>query len=245
MSEATPKRTAIVTGGTRGLGAAAAKALLAAGHNVVALYIGNVQAAHDFKKETGIDVYKCDVSHFAECRDVIGTIEQKYGSVDIIVNNAGITRDAFLHKMEHKDWEAVINVNLNSYFNVCRQVVPGMRERGWGRIVNISSINGRKGQFGQTNYSAAKAGILGFTMALAQESANKGITVNAICPGYIKTEMTMAMKPEVLDSIIKTIPVGHMGEPSDIANMVAYLASENGKFITGAIFDINGGLWMG
>ena len=244
MTETT-QRTAVVTGGTRGLGAAAAKALLAAGHNVVALYIGNVDAARDFKKETGIDVYKCDVSHFAECRDVLGTIAEKYGSIDIVVNNAGITRDGFLHKMEHKDWESVINVNLNSCFNVCRQVVPGMRDRKWGRIINMSSVNGRKGQFGQTNYSASKAGIIGFTMALAQENANKGVTVNAICPGYIKTEMTMAMPQEVLDSIVKTVPMGHMGDPSDIADMVEFLASDKGKFITGAVMDINGGLWMG
>lgn len=239
------KRTAIVTGGTRGLGAAAAKALLAEGHNVVALYIGRVEDARAFKAETGVDVYKCDVSHFGECKDVVEAITKKYGSVDIVVNNAGITRDGFLHKMEAKDWEAVINVNLNSCFNICRQVVGGMRERGWGRIINLSSVNGRKGQFGQTNYSASKAGIIGFTMALAQENANKGITVNAICPGYIKTEMTMAMPPNVLEGIVKSVPMGHMGEPSDIADMVAYLASDKGKFITGAVMDINGGLWMG
>lgn len=244
MTTPTTKRTAVVTGGNRGLGAAAAKALLAAGHNVVAIYIGRVDDARKFKEETGVDVYKCDVSHFGECKEVFGAIEKKYGTIDILVNNAGITRDGFLHKMEHKDWEAVINVNLNSQFNTCRQVVPGMRARGWGRIINISSINGQKGQFGQTNYSAAKAGIIGFTKALAQENANKGITANVICPGYIMTEMTGAMQPEILESIRQGIPVGHLGEPADIAEMVAYLASDKAKFITGATMSVNGGQLM-
>lgn len=238
------KRTAIVTGGTRGLGAAAAKALLAAGCNVIALYIGRVDEAQAFKKETGIDVYKCDVSHFAEVQEVIATLEKKYGHCDILVNNAGITRDGFLHKMERKQWDDVININLSSSFNTCRAVVPGMRERGWGRIINISSINGQKGQFGQTNYSAAKAGLIGFTKALAQENANKGITVNVIAPGYIMTEMTGAMQPEILEGIRKGIPMGHLGQPEDIADMVAYLASDKAKFITGATFSVNGGQYM-
>ena len=240
----TIKRTAVVTGGNRGLGAASAKALLAAGHNVVAIYIGRVDDAHAFKKETGIDVYKCDVSHFAECREVFGAIEKKYGTIDILVNNAGITRDSFLHKMEHKQWEDVITVNLNSQFNTTRQVINGMRERKWGRIINISSINEQKGQFGQTNYSAAKAGIIGFTKALAQEGANKGVTANVICPGYIMTEMTGAMQPEILEAIRQGIPMGHLGEPNDIGDMVAYLASDKAKFITGATFSINGGQHM-
>lgn len=238
------KRTAVVTGGNRGLGAAAAKALLRDGFNVVAIYIGRVDDAHAFKKETGIDVYKCDVSHFAECKEVFGAIEKKYGTIDVLVNNAGITRDGFLHKMEHKDWEAVITVNLNSQFNTTRQVINGMRTRGWGRIINISSINGQKGQFGQTNYSAAKAGIIGFTKALAQENANKGVTANVICPGYIMTEMTGAMNPEILEGIRKGIPMGNLGEPSDIGEMVSYLASDKAKFITGATMSINGGQHM-
>ena len=239
------KRTAVVTGGNRGLGAAAAKALQKAGHNVVAIYIGRVDDARAFKNETGIDVYKCDVSHFGECKEVFGAIEKKYGTIDILVNNAGITRDSFLHKMEQKQWEDVMSINMNSQFNTTRQVINGMRERKWGRIVNISSINGRKGQFGQTNYSAAKAGILGFTRALAQESANKGITVNAICPGYILTEMTQAMPPEILESIRTQVPMGRLGQPHEIGEMVAYLCSDNAAFITGATFDVNGGQWMG
>jgi acetoacetyl-CoA reductase len=238
------KRTAIVTGGTRGLGAAAGKALLAGGCNVVALYVGRPDDAQAFKKETGIDVYKCDVSHFAEVQDVIGTLEKKYGHCDILVNNAGITRDGFLHKMDRKQWDDVININLSSSFNTCRAVVPGMRDRKWGRIINISSINGQKGQFGQTNYSAAKAGIIGFTKALAQENANKGITVNVVCPGYIMTEMTAAMQPEILESIRVGIPMGHLGEPNDIADMISYLASDKAKFITGATFSVNGGQLM-
>jgi acetoacetyl-CoA reductase len=238
------KRTAVVTGGNRGLGAAAGKALLAAGHNVVAIYIGRVDEAHAFKKETGIDVYKCDVSHFAEVQEVFSAIDKKYGGIDILVNNAGITRDGFLHKMERAQWDAVINVNLSSSFNTCRAVVPGMRDRKWGRIINISSINGQKGQFGQTNYSAAKAGILGFTKALAQENANKGVTVNAVCPGYIMTEMTGAMQPEILESIRQGIPMGHLGEPADIGDMIAYIASDKAKFITGATFSVNGGQHM-
>jgi len=242
---ASTKRTAVITGGNRGLGAAAAKSLLAAGHNVVAIYIGRVDDAHNFKKETGIDVYKCDVSHFSECKEVFGAIEKKYGAIDILVNNAGITRDSFMHKMELAQWEAVITTNLNSQFNTTRQVINGMRDRKWGRIINISSINGRKGQFGQTNYSAAKAGILGFTMALAQENANKGITVNAICPGYILTEMTQAMAPEILESIRTQIPMGRLGQPHEIGDMIAYLCSDSAAFITGAKFDVNGGQWMG
>ncbi len=237
-------KVAIVTGGTRGIGAAISKALIAEGYNVAAIYHGNIDAANAFKSETGAHVYKVDVSSFAECKAGVEQIEKELGPIAALVNNAGITKDSMLHKMEEDAWHAVIETNLTSCFSMCRAVIAGMRERNFGRIVNISSINGQKGQLGQTNYSAAKAGIIGFTKALALESASKGITVNAICPGYIETEMTGAMKQEVLDSIIRSIPVARMGKPQEIADIVAFLASEKAAFITGATITANGGQYM-
>ncbi len=237
-------KVAIVTGGTRGIGAAISRALIADGFTVAAIYHGNIDAANAFRSETGSHVYKVDVANFAECRAGVEQIEKELGPVAVLVNNAGITRDGMLHKMEEDAWHAVIETNLTSCFNMCRAVITGMRERQFGRVINISSINGQKGQLGQTNYSAAKAGIIGFTKALALESAAKGITVNAICPGYIETEMTGAMKQEVLDGIIRSIPVARMGKPSEIADIVAFLSSDKAAFMTGATLTANGGQYM-
>ncbi len=237
-------RIAIVTGGTRGIGLAITKALIAEGHKVAALYHGNDEAAQKCAAETGAKVYKADVADFAACQKVVAQIESEMGPVDILVNNAGITKDGMLHKMPEDNWHAVIETNLTSCFNMSRAVIAGMRERGFGRIVNISSINGQKGQLGQCNYSAAKAGMLGFTRALALESAAKGITVNAICPGYIATDMTSAMPQEVLDSIIRQIPAARMGKPEEIADMVTFLASDRAAFVTGATMSANGGQYM-
>ena len=238
------KKVAIVTGGTRGIGAAISEALLQAGFAVAAIYHGNEEAAHAFRDRTGAHAYKVDVADYASCAAGVAQIEKETGPVAVLVNNAGITRDGMLHKMEAEAWHAVIETNLTSCFNMCRAVVGGMRERNFGRIVNISSINGQKGQLGQTNYSAAKAGMIGFTKALALEGASKGITVNAICPGYIATEMTGAMKQEVLDGIIRSIPMARMGQPSEIAEAVAFLASDHAAFITGATLAVNGGQYM-
>lgn len=237
-------RIAIVTGGTRGIGFSITKALIAEGYKVAALYHGNEEAAQKCAAETGAKVYKADVADFAACQSVVAQIESEMGPVDILVNNAGITKDGMLHKMPEDNWHAVIETNLTSCFNMCRAVIAGMRERGFGRIVNISSINGQKGQLGQCNYSAAKAGMLGFTRALALESAAKGITVNAICPGYIATDMTSAMPQEVLDSIIRQIPAARMGKPEEIADMVVFLASDRAAFVTGATMSVNGGQYM-
>ena len=237
-------RVALVTGGTRGIGANIAKKLKADGYKVAANYAGHDETAAKFKAETGIDVFKFDVSDFDSVAKGIDAVVSSLGPVEILVNNAGITRDGMLHKMGIDAWQAVIDTNLTSCFNLCRTVVPAMREAGFGRIVNISSINGQKGQMGQTNYSAAKAGMIGFTKALAQEGAFKGITANVICPGYIATEMTSAMKQEVLDSIVKQIPVGRMGKPEEIADMVAYLVRDDSAYITGATFSVNGGQYM-
>ncbi len=238
-------RVALVTGGSRGIGAAAAKALKAAGCNVAASYAGNDEAANAFKAETGIPVFKWDVSDAAACAAGIKQVEAALGPVDILVNNAGITKDAMFHKMTLEQWQAVINTNLNSLFNITHPVWGGMRDRGFGRIICISSINGQKGQMGQTNYSAAKAGELGFVKALAQEGAAKGVTVNAICPGYIGTEMVRAIAQDVLDKrIIPQIPVGRLGEPEEIARAVAFLASDDAGFITGATLSVNGGQYM-
>lgn len=234
-------RKAVVTGGTRGIGAAISKALKVAGCDVAASYAGNDEAAAKFKSETGIAVIKFDVSDYDACAKALGEI----GQVDILVNNAGITKDGMFHKMTKDQWYAVINTNLNSLFNMCRPVIDGMRERGFGRIINISSINGQKGQMGQTNYSAAKAGDIGFTKALAQENANKGITVNVICPGYIATEMVMAVPKDVLEkSIIPQIPVRRLGQPEEIARCVVFLASDDAGFITGTTLSANGGQHM-
>ena len=237
------KGVAVVTGGTRGIGLAIAKALKAEGHKVAALYHGNEENAEKFRKDVGMAV-KHDVSDFKACEKAAQEIETALGPISILVNNAGITRDAMLHKMSEENWHDVIETNLTSCFNMCRVIVPGMRERNFGRIVNISSINGQKGQLGQANYAAAKAGMIGFTKSLAQENAAKGITVNAICPGYIETDMTASMRQEVLDSIVRQIPIGRMGHPDDIAAIVAFLASEKAGFITGSTITANGGQYM-
>jgi len=238
-------RVALVTGGTRGIGAAVCKALKGAGHRVAANYAGNDAAAAAFSAETGIATFKWDVSDFEACRAGIAAVTAELGPVEVLVNNAGITRDGMLHKMTPEQWHAVINTNLNSVFNMCRNVIEGMRERNFGRIVTISSINGQKGQMGQTNYSAAKAGELGFTKALAQENASKGITVNAICPGYIGTEMVRAMPQEVLEKrVLPQIPLGRLGEPEEIARCVVFLAADQAGFITGSTLTVNGGQYL-
>jgi acetoacetyl-CoA reductase len=235
---------AVVTGGTRGIGLEISRALVKDKCKVAAIYHGNEKAAKDFKKDTGQEAFKADVADFESCEEVIRKIEKKLGPVTILVNNAGITRDGMLHKMPEEDWHSVIETNLTSCYNMCRAVMAGMRERGFGRVINISSINGQKGQLGQANYAAAKAGMLGFTKALALESARKGITVNAVCPGYINTDMTEGMDSHVLESIIKQIPIGRMGKPGEIAAIVAFLASEKASFITGATISANGGQYM-
>jgi acetoacetyl-CoA reductase len=238
-------QVAVVTGGTRGIGAAISKALKAAGYDVAAIYAGNDEAAQKFKGETGIAVYKWDVSSYDACEAGLKQVESDLGPVEVLVNNAGITRDAMFHRMKPEQWTAVINTNLNSLFNMCRPVIEGMRAAKFGRIVNISSINGQKGQMGQTNYSSAKAGDIGFTKALAQENARAGITVNAICPGYINTEMVQAVPKEVLDkNIIPQIPVSRLGEPEEIARIVVFLASKESGFITGSTISANGGQYM-
>ena len=237
-------RTALVTGGTRGIGKAIAIALKQAGCKVAANYAGNDQAAEAFKAETGIDVFKWSVADYDACKAGIETVEAELGPIDILVNNAGITRDAPFHKMKPEQWREVIETNLNGVFNMTHPVWAGMRERGFGRIVTISSINGQKGQFGQANYSASKAGDLGFTKALAQEGARKGITVNAVCPGYIATDMVMAVPEEVRNQIIAGIPVGRLGEAEEIARCVVFLTSDEAGFITGATLTANGGQYM-
>ena len=238
-------RVAVVTGGTRGIGEAIAKALKAAGYNVAANYAGNDEAAQKFKGASGIPVYKWDVSSFQACEAGLKQVAADLGPVEVLVNNAGITRDTMFHRMKPEQWTDVVNTNLNSLFNMCRPVIEGMRERKFGRIINISSINGQKGQMGQTNYSAAKAGELGFTKALAQESARSGITVNAICPGYIATEMVKAVPKEVLEkNILPLIPLGRLGEPEEIARCVVFLASDEAGLITGSTLSANGGQVM-
>jgi acetoacetyl-CoA reductase len=238
-------KVAVVTGGTRGIGAAISKALAASGYKVAAVYYGNDAAAAKFKAETGVGVYKWDVADFEACSAGLAQVAKDLGPVEILVNNAGITKDGMFHKMTPEQWYGVINTNLNSLFNMCRPVIEGMRERGFGRIVNISSINGQKGQMGQVNYSASKAGDLGFTKALAQENANKGITVNAICPGYIATEMVMAVPKDVLEkAILPQIPVRRLGQPEEIARCVLFLAAEESGFITGSTLTANGGQHM-
>ena len=238
-------KVAVVTGGTRGIGAAVSIALKAAGYTVAAVYHGNDVAAADFKAAHGIATFKWNVSDFEACKAGIAEVEKELGPVAVLVNNAGITRDGMFHKMTLEQWRAVIDTNLSSLFNMCRPVIEGMRERGFGRIVNISSINGQKGQMGQVNYSAAKAGDLGFTKALAQENAAKGVTVNAICPGYIATEMVMAVPKEVLEkSILPHIPARRLGQPEEVARCVVFLASDDSGFITGATLSANGGQLM-
>jgi acetoacetyl-CoA reductase len=238
-------RVAVVTGGTRGIGAAVSKALKAAGYVVAATYNANDEAAEKFKAETGVHVYKWNVAVYEDCVAGLAGVEKELGPVDILVNNAGITKDGMFHKMTPDQWFSVINTNLNSLFNMCRPVIEGMRERGFGRIINISSVNGQKGAMGQTNYAAAKAGDIGFTKSLALENANKGITVNAICPGYIATEMVKAVKKEVLDNaILPQIPMRRLGEPEEVARCVVFLAADDAGFITGSTISANGGQHM-
>jgi acetoacetyl-CoA reductase len=238
-------RVALVTGGTRGIGAAISKALKAAGYKVAASYAGNDEAAQKFKAETGIPVFKWDVSSFEACGAGIKQVEAEVGPIEVLVNNAGITKDGMFHRMTPDQWNAVIGTNLGSLFNMTRQVWDGMRARKFGRVVNISSINGQKGQTGQVNYSAAKAGELGFTKALAQEGAKAGITVNAICPGYINTEMVQAVPKDVLEkSILPLIPIGRLGEPEEIARCVVFLAADEAGLLTGATLTANGGQYF-
>ncbi len=238
-------RVALVTGGSRGIGAAISVALKAAGHNVAANYAGNDDAANAFKAETGIPVFKWSVADYDACAEGIKKVEAELGPVDILVNNAGITRDGMFHKMTKEQWQEVMSTNLNGLFNMSHPVWPGMRDRKFGRIINISSINGQKGQMGQVNYSSAKAGDLGFTKSLAQEGAFKGITVNAVCPGYIGTEMVRAIDEEVLKkNILPHIPVGRLGEPEEIASIVAFLSRDDSGFITGSTISANGGQAM-
>jgi acetoacetyl-CoA reductase len=238
-------RVALVTGGTRGIGEAISIALKDEGYKVAANYGGNDQAANAFKDKTGIPVFKWDVADFEACQAGIKQVEAELGPIDVLVNNAGITRDTTLHRMTPEQWRAVLATNLDSVFNMTRGVIEGMRARNFGRIVSISSINGQKGQFGQANYSAAKAGLIGFTKAVAQENAAKGITVNAVAPGYIGTEMVRAVPEEVLKAkILPLIPVGRLGEPEEVARCVVFLASDAAGFITGATLSANGGQYM-
>jgi len=238
-------RVAVVTGGTRGIGEAISIALKNKGCRVAANYGGNDTAARQFQAETGIPIYKFDVSDYAACQDGVARITRDLGPIDILVNNAGITRDAMLHRMTKDNWDAVIRTDLDSVFNMTRLVIEGMRSRSFGRIVNISSINGRKGQMGQANYSAAKAALLGFSKAVAQEAASRGITCNVIAPGYIATEMVRAVPKEILDTkIIPQIPAGRLGTAEEIARCVTFLAADEAGFITGSCLDANGGQYM-
>jgi len=237
-------RVALVTGGTRGIGYGIVERLKADGFQVAAGYAGNEEAAKACADQLGVMIVKGNVGEFEDCQRAVAEVEAKLGPVDVLVNNAGITRDAMLHKMTPQQWNEVIFVNLASIFNMSRQVIEGMRERGYGRIINISSINGQKGQMGQTNYSAAKAGVIGFTKALAQETAAKGITVNCVAPGYIDTEMVSQVPQNVLDRIVGGIPVGRLGKAEEIAACVAFLAREDASFITGATLTVNGGQHM-
>jgi acetoacetyl-CoA reductase len=235
-------RTALVTGGTRGIGAAISKALKAAGYTVAASYAGNDEAARAFTGETGIETYKWSVADYDACAEGVKKVEAAHGPVEVLVNNAGITRDAMFHRMTPQQWREVIDTNLNGVFNMTHPVWSGMRERKFGRVITISSINGQKGQAGQANYSASKSGDLGLTKALAQEGARAGITVNAVCPGYIGTEMVRAIDEKVLnEKIIPQIPVGRLGEPDEIARIVTFLASDDAGFITGSTISANGG----
>ena len=237
-------KTVLVTGGTRGIGRAISETMVKKGYKVAANYAGNDAAAQECAEAIGVKVYKFDVGDYDAVTAGRAAIEADLGPIDIVINNAGITRDAPFHKMTKDQWQQVIDVDLTSAFNVTRQVWDGMRERGWGRVINISSINGQKGQFTQANYSAAKAGLIGFTKALAYEGAKKGITSNCVAPGYIDTEMLAAVKPEVLEGIIATIPVGRLGKAEEIASMCAYLASDEAAFINGATMTVNGAQYI-
>jgi len=237
-------RVALVTGGTRGLGEAICIALKEAGYKVVANYAHDDDRAKKFTKKTGIKTYKWDVASDKDCHEAVEKIEKEVGPVDILVNNAGITRDAMLHKMHPDDWELVLKTNLSSCFYMCHAVINKMRDKKFGRIINISSINGLAGQMGQTNYSAAKAGMIGFSKALARESAIKNITVNVIAPGYTNTDMIKGVPEKVMEKIVAQIPVGRVGEPTDIARCVLFLASDDAGFITGETISVNGGHYM-
>jgi acetoacetyl-CoA reductase len=237
-------KVALVTGGTRGIGRAITERLAKDGFRVAANYAGNDEAAGRCAAEFGVKAYKWDVGDYDACAEGIAAVTKDLGPVDVLINNAGITRDATLHRMTRQQWDDVIRVDLTSAFNLCRLTIEGMRERNYGRIVNISSINGQKGQIGQVNYSAAKAGLIGFTKALAQENAKKGITVNVICPGYIDTEMVAAVPEKVLEGIVATIPVGRLGKAEEIAACVSFLVGPGAGFITGATLTANGGQYI-
>ena len=237
-------RVALVTGGTRGIGAAIARDLKKAGYAVAATFAGNVEKAEAFRGETGIAVFQWDVADAGACAAGIKQVEGEVGPVDILVNNAGITRDGWFHKMDYDAWSAVLKTNLDSMFTMSRPVIEGMRERNFGRVINISSINGQKGQIGQVNYATAKAGVIGFTKALALENARKGITVNCICPGYIDTDMVAEVPEKVLAGIVAAIPVNRLGTVDEIASLVTYIASDAAGFMTGSILSINGGQYM-
>lgn len=242
---AAEKRTALVTGGVQGLGAAAARALADAGVTVAVGHLGGGERAEAFGQDTGIPVFEWDVSDIEACEHGVAAVEDAIGPIDILVNNAGVNRDGMFHKMDREAWDAVLRVDLGSMFNVTRQVIAGMRERGFGRIINISSVNAARGQAGQTNYCAAKAGVEGFTRALARESAGKGITVNAIAPGYADTAMVEAVPDKVLEQILDAVPLSRLAEPAEIGRCVRFLASDEAGFITGATLPVNGGLRMG
>ena len=237
-------RVALITGGTRGIGAAISIKLKETGYKVAAIYAGNDETATKFSTENKIDIFKWSIGNYEECVAGIKNVEENLGPIDILVNNAGITRDGMFHKMSQDQWRDVINVNLNGLFNMTHPVWDGMRAREFGRIVNISSINGQRGQLGQANYSAAKAGELGFTKSLALEGARKGITVNAICPGYINTDMVKAMSEKAIEATENQIPVGHLGEPEDIARCVKFLVADESTFITGSTITANGGHYL-
>ena len=237
-------RVAFVTGGTRGIGRAICERLKADGLKVAAGYSGNEEAAQSLVRDLGVMVVKGNVGSFEDCKIAVDAVTSQLGPIEVLVNNAGITRDAVFHRMKPEQWSEVIRVNMDSVFNMTRHVIDSMREREWGRIINISSINGQKGQMGQTNYSAAKAGVIGFTKALALENAKKGVTVNCICPGYIDTEMVQAVPENVLAAIIGQIPVGRLGRGDEIADMVAFLAGEHAGYVTGSTLSLNGGQYM-
>jgi len=238
------ERVAVVTGGTRGIGRAISEALNEAGYTVAANYISSVEKAEIFHTESGISIHRWDASDFGECQAGVARVVEELGPIGILVNNAGITRDSTLHKMKFESWDQVIHTNLTSCFNMCRCVIESMRQRAFGRIINIGSINGQAGQYGQVNYAAAKSGIHGFTKALAQEGAGKNITVNAIAPGYVDTEMVRAVPDEVLKKIIAHIPVGRLGRAEDIARAVLFLVADESDFITGSTLSVNGGQHM-
>ena len=238
------EKTALVTGGTRGIGSSISKALKDVGYTVIANYASNDDSAKKFSDETGIKVVKWDVSNYNDTCQCISEIYKEFSSIDVLVNNDGITRDAPLHKMSIENWERVISVNLNSVFNLTSSVINKMRENNFGRIIHISSVNGQKGQFGQTNYAATKSALIGFSKSLALESASKGITSNVICPGYINTEMVAAIREDILKGIVETIPSKRLGESGEVADMVTYLVSDKASYVNGATFSINGGLWM-